>query len=478
MKMEISLQPRLDLKLKLAPQIIQSIEILQLPMLALQDRITQELEENPALELDEETPSEDGTEAAAETETEELVEKVGADEYDKLADLADGWQDFFTQTGRRFVSSGEKDEKLEALQNTAAPPTSLQDHLHAQIQLMDLSPEQADLADNIIYNLDPNGYLRHPVEEIAESLEPPRPVEELQAALDIVQSLEPRGVGARDLGECLLLQLDPEEQDYSLKRELICKYLNDIEGNRLPKIAKALGQSIDAVKELIAELGSLNPKPGALYGGEVVPYIIPDVVVECDKGEYIVTLQDYFLPNLYISPEFRSMLRDSKNGNETREWIRRKIESAKWLIEAIEQRRSTLFRVSEKIVEKQRGFLDHGIPQLRPLKMQEVADELSIHVSTVSRAIARKYMQTPRGIYDMKFFFTGGLAKDNGDMESWNAVRQKLLDVIEKEDKSRPLSDEDIMKKLQERGIDIARRTVTKYRKALKIPSSRKRKTY
>lgn len=477
MKMEISLQPRLELKLKLAPQIIQSIEILQLPMLALQERITQELEENPALELEEPVSAEEPVEAVTAADA-TATPTAQTEEYDRLADLADGWQDFFTQTGRRFASSGDKDEKLEALQNTAARPITLQDHLHAQIGLLELSEEDAALADNIIYNLDANGYLRHPLKEIGESLDPPRTEEQMARALEIVQRLEPRGIAARDLQECLLLQLDPNENDYALKREMIRNHLEDIENNRLPRIAKALGRSIETIKDLILEIGSLNPKPGALYGGEVVPYIIPDVVVDSDNGRYVVTLQDHFLPHLYISPEFRKMLRDGKNENDTREWIRRKIESAKWLIESIEQRRSTLHRVSEKIVSKQKDFLDHGITRLKPLKMQEVADELGIHVSTVSRAIAHKYMQTPRGIYDMKFFFTGGLSKENGDMESWDAVRQKLLDVIEKEDKTNPLSDEDITVKLQSQGIDIARRTVTKYRKALRIPSSRKRKKY
>ncbi|MEW6360022.1 MAG: RNA polymerase factor sigma-54 [Planctomycetota bacterium] len=478
MKMEISLQPRLELRLKLAPQIIQSIEILQLPMLALQDRITQELEENPALELEEPAPADE--QLRTETGAEEPPERAEqAAEYDRLADLADGWQDFFTQTGgRRYRSSGDKDEKLEALQNTAAPPIGLQDHLHSQLMLLDLPPEKRELAENIIYNLDPNGYVRHPLAEIGESLEPPRTEEEMAEALKIVQNLEPPGVAARDLQECLLLQIDPKEPNYALKRQLITHHLQDIENNRLPKIAKALGQSIETLKALIDEIGSLNPKPGSLYGGEVVPYIVPDVIVEKDRGEYMVQLQDHFLPNLYISPEFRGMLRDNKNQGETKEWIRRKIEAAKWLIESIEQRRSTLQRVSQKIVEKQKTFLDHGIKHLKPLKMQEVADELGIHVSTVSRAIAHKYMQTPRGIHDMKFFFTGGLAKDNGEVESWDAVRQKLLEVIDKENKRNPLSDDEITNLLRQQGIDIARRTVTKYRKALRISSSRKRKQY
>jgi RNA polymerase sigma-54 factor len=229
---------------------------------------------------------------------------------------------------------------------------------------------------------------------------------------------------------------------------------------------------------MISEIAVLNPRPGALFSDEVVPYVVPDVIVEENGDKYEVTLQEHYLPNLYISPEYRRMLRDARNGTETRDWIRRRIESASWLIKSIEQRRNTLYRVASKIVEFQKGFLDHGITRLRPLKMQEVADAVNMHVSTVSRAISGKYMQTPRGIYDMKFFFTGGLNTATGQEQSWDAVKQNLLDMIEKEDKQSPLSDEEIEEKFIEAGIPIARRTITKYRKILRIPSSRQRRQY
>jgi len=469
--MEMVLQPRLEQKLKLAPQIIQSIEILQLPILALQQRITQELENNPVLEMVEEREDEE--------ELQELErEAKRIEEFEKAADLADSWQEYITQTRRRYVPQDDKDEKLEAIQNTPARPITLAEHLHSQLVLLDLQPEVMEIAENIINNLDRNGYLQHPLPDILEAMEKPYTLEQAEEALRVVQSLEPRGVGARDLKECLLLQLDPDDDNFELKKRIIIEHLEDIEKNRLPQIARALGITIEQLKELISEIGTLNPKPGSLYGGDVVPHVVPDVVVVEDNGRYEVIIQDHYMPKLYISPEYRRLLRDKNNSPEAKEWIKRKIESANWLIDSIEQRRKTLYKIASKIVEKQKDFLDHGVSHLKPLKMQEVADEVGVHVSTVSRAIAHKYMQTPRGIFDMKYFFTGGLAKADGEVEATDSVRQKLLDIINNEDKRHPLSDEQIARKLREQGIDIARRTVTKYREAMNIPSSRKRKQY
>jgi RNA polymerase sigma-54 factor len=467
MKLETTLQPRMDqrLQLRLAPQIIQSIEILQLPILALQERIEQELEANPTLEL--EAPGD-----------EEKVDEQAETDIERLTDDLDEWRDYYRQTESRPSRDEDKDEKLEALQNTSDKPITLQEHLNNQLRFLTVPENLRDIAQNIIYNLDRSGYLQYPLEEIVRSMEPVRSVEEGKAALEIVQGLEPRGVGARDLSECLLLQLDPRDANIELKRSLITAHLKDIEQNKLPKVAKECGVSVETVKQMISEIAVLNPRPGALFSDEVVPYVVPDVIVEENGDKYEVTLQEHYLPNLYISPEYRRMLRDARNGTETRDWIRRRIESASWLIKSIEQRRNTLYRVASKIVEFQKGFLDHGITRLRPLKMQEVADAVNMHVSTVSRAISGKYMQTPRGIYDMKFFFTGGLNTATGQEQSWDAVKQNLLDMIEKEDKQSPLSDEEIEEKFIEAGIPIARRTITKYRKILRIPSSRQRRQY
>lgn len=465
MKLEASLQPRLEQRLKLAPQIIQSIEILQLPIMALQERIEQELEENPTLEM----------EAPAETEPETPSPDT---DIERLTDSLDAWRDYFRQTETRRSSDDDRDEKLEALQNTSDRPASLHEHLANQLRLLDVPQQIAPTAENIINNLDRNGYLPYPLEDIVRSLDPPRTLDEGRRALAIVQSLEPKGVGARDLTECLLLQLDPRDPRLELKRSIITFHLRDIEQNRLPKVAKQSGITIEVLKQILSELGELNPRPGALFTDDVVPYVVPDVIVEYNEGRYEVMLQEHYLPNLFISPEYQRMLRDTHNGPEARDWIRRKIESAGWLIKAIEQRRNTLYRVASTIVEFQKDFLEHGVSHLRPLKMQEVADAIGMHVSTVSRAISGKYMQTPRGIFDMKCFFTGGLNTASGQEQSWDSVKQQLHDMIAKEDKRNPLSDDDLMNRFATAGTPIARRTITKYRKALRIPSSRHRRQY
>jgi len=473
MRMEYSLQMRPELRMKLAPQIIQSIEILQLPMLELQQRIKQELVENPVLEMEE--PVADLTQE--EPTTRDDRNKDGQD-YEKVDSFEEVWEDYGSQTYRKTHSAGEKDKKLEAMQNTAARPASLQDYLASQLTLMDLPDELRRAAENIVYNIDENGYLRFDLDAVGNSMDPP-PADSntLEAALRIVQDLDPPGIGARDLKECLLLQLRDEQGDYTLERKLIENHLEDLSMNRYPKITKRTGCSMDALKQAKDFISRLNPKPGAVFGGERPQYITPDVTVECVDGKYEIRLEDGYMPKLFVSPSYKRIMRDAKE-SQARDYIRKKLSSARWLIDAIAQRRNTLYKISHEIVEFQRDFLDKGINFLHPLKMQTVADRTGVHVSTVSRAIADKYMQTPRGIFDMKFFFTGGMRNAQGTLTSRKSVKQRVLDVIASEDKHHPFSDDEITKKLQSQGFDIQRRTVTKYRKAMNILSSRQRRQY
>jgi len=474
MKMETSLQIRPELRMRLAPQIIQSIEILQLPMLELQQRIKQELIENPVLEMEEpsldQSPSEEGEPMDDRSNPEE--------DYDKLDSYEEAWGEFDSHAPIRTSSSGERDKKLEALQNTAARPLSLQDYLSSQLALIDASDDLRRAAQNIIYNIDENGYLRFDLEAVRNSMDPPQvPRETLEEALKLVQRLDPPGVGARELKECLLLQLRDEKDEHSLERELIEHHLSDLSMNRYPKIAKKIGRSIEDVRRARDFISKLNPKPGAIFSGEMPQYITPDVIVEYVDGRYEVRLEDSFIPKLYVSQAYRRILREAKE-SQAKDYIRKKINSARWLIDAVAQRRSTLNKIACEIVDLQREFLDKGISALKPLKMQTVADRTGVHVSTVSRAIADKYMQTPRGIFDMKFFFTGGTATSEGTFTSRKSVRQRVLDAIASEDKRNPLSDGEIADKLQASGLDIQRRTVTKYRKAMSIASSRQRREY
>lgn len=484
MRMEAVLQQRLELRMKLAPQIIQSIEILQLPALELQQRLKQELMENPVLEMVESPVLEEEQLETTEEEAPHEERAKSDQEFEKLREIEDIVREYGSQTYRRVVDPSETDRKYEAMQNTAARPVSLQDYLFDQYSLLDTPAELREAARNLIYNINDEGYLlaQNPdrpedaLPEVIESMEGRATLEQAERALRIIQSLDPPGIGARDLKECLLLQM--RHDDHPVARELITHRLDDLSANRIPKIAKDTGRSLDEVKEAIEFISHLNPRPGTAFSSEVSPYVIPDVVVEYVDGHYEVRLEDDRLPRVYINAAYSRLLRDERTGEAAKDYIRKKIQSARWLIESIEQRRSTLHKIARAIVEIQRPFLERGVAHLVPLKMQTVAQATNVHVSTVCRAIADKYMQTPVGIFPLRFFFTGGTRTTDGRVRSRKSVKQIVKDVVEREDRQNPLSDDEVAARLQAQGLDIARRTVTKYRKALGIPSSRQRKAY
>ncbi|GJQ57311.1 MAG: RNA polymerase sigma-54 factor [Candidatus Scalindua sp. AMX11] len=479
MKIETSLSTRLSQQMKLAPQVIQSIEILQLPIMALVEQVQQELSDNPVLEevVDERKDNQDSTqgdESDNSSDNDEAYEK----EFERLGEMADEWREYFAQTNiRRSNAAEERDQKQDALENTAMKSISLQDYLLGQLSMVEIDDSLIEICENIIYNINDSGYLSYSLEEAAKTLEKPVSIDDAKEALKIVQNMEPPGVGARNLKECLLLQLDQRDANYSTAKELISNYLEDVETKKYKLIAKKSGLNLETVKQVIEFIKTLNPKPGSIFNNEQIPYITPEVRVDYVDEKYEVTLVgNNNLPRIYISSFYKDELTKKGGDLNTKNYIRKKIESARWLIDAIEQRKSTLYKVAVKIVELQKKFLDEGILKLQTLKMQDVADAVGIHVSTVSRAIAHKYMQTPQGIFDMKFFFTGGFMNDNGVMESWEAMRQKLAKIINDENKAKPLSDEEVAAELGKMGVEIARRTVTKYRRSMKIPSSRKRR--
>jgi RNA polymerase sigma-54 factor len=479
MRLDVSLQQRLSQQLRLAPQIIQSIEILQLPAMDLKELIENELQENEMLEVEEAPP--EGLPAPAEpppSADEEGTDDEAERVFDRLEALVD-----VDRHGKNGLSraSGEEatDRKWEAMQNTAAPGESLADHLHEQLELLDLTPPVRSAAEAIVYNLDEAGLLRTPLAEVVAAMDEPVSAADAEEALRVVQSLEPRGVGARDLVECLLLQIDDDEPDADDKRRLLRDHLDDLKRNKIPRIAKALGRSVEEVYALRDGLRHLTPSPGAGYTSGRTAYIRPDVVVTWEDGEYKVKLENEHVPRLALSPRYRAMLQEAKGDPKLRDYVKRKVDAAKWLIEAIVQRENTLERVAREIVARQRDYLDFGVSHLRPLKMQEVADALGIHVSTVSRAISDKYVQTHRGIVPLKFFFTGGTENDDGGVESRVSIKERVRQIIDAEDKANPLSDDEVAERLsKECGLGIARRTVTKYRKAMKIASSRQRRVW
>ncbi|MHC4197082.1 MAG: RNA polymerase factor sigma-54 [Planctomycetota bacterium] len=481
MKMEMIPRTQLQLKMKLAPQIIQSIEILQLPLLALLEHVQAEMEENPVLEEEPAIVEADTDAEDKQSDNGEMQDVGGVDvdvKEERLYTLPEEWQGISrSRSGARRRE--ESDKKQEALENTAAKPISFHEFLFGQLSLMDIPESLREACEHIVYNLDDNGYLTTPMEDIVKDLDRKITEDEGAEALSLVQSMEPPGVGARSLRECLLFQLDEKYEEYELAKELILHHLKDIEMRRFPQIVKKTGKSLETIKSVVEHICSLNPKPGAVFTTEPIAYVVPDVRVEYIDGRYEVILnENYTIPRLSINNTYRAYLSKRLGDDETRQYIKKKIESARWLMDAIEQRRTTLYRVATNLVDMQKDFFNEGVSSLKPLKMQELADRLGIHVSTVSRALAQKYMQTPRGIFEMKFFFTGGFSSGNGDVESWVATRQRLREIIDNEDKSRPLSDEEIVAALKGDGVNVARRTVTKYRKLMKIPSSRRRRQY
>jgi RNA polymerase sigma-54 factor len=472
MQMDLSLYQRLEMKMRLAPQIIQSIEILQLPTLELQQRINQEMLENPILEQ-----SEPGAEAADQPEEPEPEDERTTDEseFDKMLEMEERLSDYSSQAPAR-ARSGERDPKLEAMQNTAADSLSLQEYLAGQLTLMDVDRKTRVIAENIVYNLDDNGYLQYTLEEIVESMPQGTTVAEAERVLRIVQSLDPPGVGARDIRECLLLQLAGTDGHYDLERTLITQHLEDLQMNRYPKIAKETGCDIEEVRQAAEMVLHLSPKPGAVFTSEKPLYVLPDLEVREVNGSYEVVMCDDYVPRLRISKRYIRLLRSKDTSKEEKEYLRQKLQSARWLIDSIQQRRTTLRRIMEEIVRVQREFFDKGIRFLRPLKMGVVAESAGVHVSTVSRAIAGKYVQTPRGLFEIKFFFAGSAHGDGKQSDVSRASVQDLVrEVVSNEDKSNPLSDGDIVKALDEKGVKVARRTVTKYRRQLDIPPSRQR---
>ncbi len=488
MRLETSQQMRLQQKLILAPRMIQSMEILQLPVMELQERIQQELQENPTLEMKEsraEEPVADGPAAQESAEREpELVVHADHDyqlDFDRLEAMGKDWGDSYNEEHRpsRAVQSEEGDKKQDAMQNMPSRPQSLHDHLIDQVNLLDLPERITGLARHLIANLDNNGFLTPPWEAVFGGQDPPVSPEEAEAALRVVQKLEPLGVGARDLRECLLLQVTDDMPHRDVVRAIIEHHWEDIEHNRLPAIQKRTGFEMAVIKEAIEVLKRLNFRPGAAFANEQAPYVVPDIAVEAtESGDYQVRLLDDYLPNVYINRRYLEMLKDKRQTPETREYVKRKIQAAQWLLESIEQRRNTLEKVTKAIVKHQRAFLDQGPEHIAPLKMQQIATEVGVHVTTVSRAVDDKWVQTPRGVFRLRDFFRHGTTTAEGEEVAWDIIKQKLLEIIDKEDKANPYSDEELVEKMQHTGYPVARRTVTKYRKLLKIPSSRQRRDW
>lgn len=491
--MSMGMQTKLQQQQILAPKMIQSMEILQLPIMELQERIQEELQANPVLEevvegRDEVANETDVTLAdidydANDPREELVIDTKGnaEDDFERLLSINEDWSDHFNEEHRPSASRIEEysDNKHLAETNMVSRPQSLQDYLADQLSYLDAEPIIENLARFIISHIDENGYLTSSLPDIVASYEVVVNVEDAEEALQLIQRLDPLGVGARDLRECLLLQLNSEIPFVDVLRVIIQNHLEDIQHNRLPNIQKRTGFELSVIQDAIMELRHLNPKPGAQFKSDNVQYVVPDILVERNEdGEFEVRLLDDWTPSVNISRKYIKMYRDKASDANAREFLKRKIQAAQWLIEAIEQRRNTLLKVSKAIINHQRAFLDHGLDYIEPLKMQQIADLVGVHVTTVSRAVDDKWIQTPRGVFPLKRFFGGGTQTASGEEVAYEAIKRKLLDLVEEEDKSNPLSDDHLVKMLNDAGYPVARRTVTKYRKLLDIPSSRQRKVW
>lgn len=490
MRLSFGMETRQLQTQKLAPKMIQSMEILQLPVLALQERVEQELNENPMLEVQEEDlgPEEiaekEDPNQPAEDEKELVVQddQSNTEDFERLANMdgesSQNFDDFRTSANR---AQEAQDRQHDLMANAMERPESLNDYLMHQLAEMEIDSEVEQFAERIISTLDARngGYFKASLRDLLPSAYTTEQMAQAEEALQIVQSLDPPGIAARDLSECLLNQLDPDLEHYEALKVLIENHLEDLAENRLPLIQKKTGLSIEEIQEAKLDFHHLNPKPGAAFLETHVPIVTPDVVVEQDEsGRYIARLEDDRLPPLRISDYYKQRLADKNATTEEREFIRRKIESANWLIEAIQQRRNTVHKVAQSIVDYQKKFLDDGPEFIEPLKMQQIADVVGVHVTTISRAVDDKWIQTPRGIFPLKRFFVHGTRSEDGDDVAWETVRLKLTDLIEKEDKQKPYSDDDLVTELSKLGLTVARRTITKYRKKLNIPSSRQRKDW
>src|SRR5205085_420357 len=484
MALEQKLHLKLSQKLIMTPSLQQAIKLLQLSKLELQEVLNQELLENPLLEESAEETKQEEAEAEtaeAKTETEEEQKKEEAkkeeekekDSFDEI-DYDAYFQDYI-EYGYNPRGMGEEHDEFP-IENTLTRPPNLTDHLTWQLSMSDASPIVKEIGAFIIGNIDEDGYLRASNEEIAASGN--FEMADVEKAVLAIQSLDPIGVGARDLRECLLLQLQFLEIDVPYVEEIVRDHWDEFMQRKFVQISKALGIDMKTLEGIVEVIKHLDPKPGRKYSNERAIYVEPDVYVQKVGDEYVIVLNEDGMPKLRINGSYRAMLNsmDSKQDGETVNYIKDKIRSAVWLIKSLDQRQRTIYKVAESIVKHQREFLERGIDYLRPLVLHDVADDIQMHESTVSRVVSNKYMHTPRGLFLMKYFFHSGIDSDTGEDISSLTVKKKIQSYIDGEDPRKPLSDSKIMKILNDEGINIARRTVAKYRDELNIPSSTDRK--
>ena len=478
MALEQKLSLKIAQKLVMTPSLQQAIKLLQLSRLELEQAIGQEMVENPVLEVNAE--SEEPVDRAAEVEAEVEAPETSMSDIDVEAFFSDYIADSRDE-GPSMSFSSENERRLE---NVASEPMGLSDHLLWQLHMLDCAVALVPVAEFIIGNLDENGFLLVEDEEIAEATgAAPREVAE---AVQIVRSLDPPGIATRSIQECLLVQLDALQAQGELHglepgaldglRHILAEHWDDLLHQRWNILAEDLQCSVEDLRPIVEVVRQLDPKPGRMFQHERNYYVEPDVYVSKADDEYVITLNDDGLPRLRISSQYRRMLEGEQLDSSASSYLREKMRSALWLMKSIDQRQRTIYKVARSIVDHQRGFFEHGLEHLKPMVLRDVAEDIGMHESTVSRVVSNKYMHTPRGLFPMKYFFHSGVDSARGGNVSSLVVKERIRKLIESEDSERPLSDSKIMKLLQREGIRLARRTVAKYREEIGVPSSDQRK--
>ena len=490
---------KMSLNQVLAPQLQQSLNLLQAPMLELKAMVDQELQLNPVLEeqasldaeavhpgerLDSEESKIDLAEPPVDVQydpTDESNTSEPIDDFQKeinqLIELDQEWRDHFSSSNIPSRNTKEDEEKKQFMIDSVTASQSLQDFLLEQSRLADLSEAQRNIAELIIGNIDDGGFLQSSVDELVFSSG--QASADIQSMLEVIQSFHPPGVAARNLRECLMLQLERVERVDSLEYRIIRDCMDELGRRRIREIARKVGDTVDAVQDAIERIGHLEPRPGREYMPDTEQFVVPEIFISRgDNGDWYATSNNEYIPRLRISNAYKDLMAQAATSSDVREYIRDKIRSGKFLLKSIYQRQSTILNIAEEILKRQGGFMEHGASHLRPMTMSQVADAVGVHETTVSRAVSGKFIDTPHGVLEMKYFFTSGLASKDGSSLANTSVKEMLADLVKKEDSIKPLSDEDLVKAFADKGVKIARRTVAKYRAEQNILPSHLRRVY
>lgn len=497
------LSQRMSMQQVLAPQLQQSLALLQAPAMELKELVEQELQQNPLLEevqMEDQEQSErpsgeadtqiitkaevaDPTEPPPDVNFDPATEKPSTEpvddfqaEFERLTQLDQEWRDHFAETNIPMRATQEDEEKRQFMFDSMTVGTSLQEHLMEQIRVSEVTEEQRPVAEILVGNIDDYGYLKATLEEMSYSTAVPQ--EKFLDVLKIIQSFHPPGVGARDLRECLLIQMQRLGKQKTLEYKIVHDYMDALGKRRMPEIARGTGEDVVDVQKAIARIGLLEPRPGRAFLPDNDQYVLPEVFVVKQENDYVVTTNNEQIPHLRISNTYKDLMSQADSSSEVREYIREKIRAGKFLIKSLHQRQETIRKIGIEIVVRQREFMDKGVAFLKPLTMVQVAEVVGVHETTVSRAVSGKYMQTPQGVFEMKYFFTSGISTASGEGMSNRSVKDMIADIFKSEDPNKPLSDQEVVQMLTEKGIAIARRTIAKYRSELNILPSNLRRVY